>query len=116
MMTQWITGKYLDVHCSSFVEIGFIICNVCGHQLNVDGCDRHLFNYGNKVIVTHDLLLDMMFFICSGRSSKTFANYHANLMQRYRIRSMKTVEIPRSVIISIFISSYELFEFGSLGM
>ena len=115
MLIDYVTGKYLDVHCSSIVEIGYIICDRCGTQLNIDGCNVHLFNYGNKIIVTHQLLIDMMLFICSGRSAKTFANFHSMLMQRYHIRSMECVEIERSDIISIFIGSFDLFEFGALG-
>eukprot|EP01083_Nonionella_stella_P003325 9495_1 len=78
-------ATFYDVHKSQDVIVKYWICGECGTEHHLDGLQMHLFNYHDKEIVSHDLIMDVAMYLCSGKC-KTFNGYATQAAHRYTNR------------------------------
>ena len=109
------SATYYDVHTASNVTVIYCICPQCEKEYHIDGCMKHLFNYNDKIIITHELIIQLSLHITRGRC-KTFTNYWSDLNDLYKIRGVQIKMLDKSKLISCWKSCVKRFEwFPTLG-
>ena len=115
MTKHKVDATYYDIHTASKVIVHYYVCPKCKTEYHMDGCMKHLFNYNDKIIITHELIIQLSLFITRGRC-KTFTNFWGDLEDTYKIRGVDIKILDKSKLISCWKSCIQRFEwFPTLG-